>query len=635
MLRLIKKIEKYGLKKVINYIFIKLNRKLEIKVIEKNLNFLKKHKIKNFVTDMNFFYKEIYRTNILSYYEKRNGISAQILNEANEIIDHKFDLLGSGKRNLGKKINWSQDFKTGFIWPKIFYTKIKIVDLANNADVKVPWELSRFQHLFTLGKAYLISKDLKFYKEGKYQIENWIEENPVYIGVNWTCAMDVAIRAINWIFFYFQFEDLVKRDKRFLEKLNNSLYEHGQFIALNLEKELSLANNHYLSNLCGLMFLGIYFNNYKNKEVKKWLKYSKKELEKEMFIQNNNDGTNYESSTSYHRLVTELMFYSLLIGEINGIEFSYEYKKRLELMFEFLAKITKPNGKIPMIGDVDNGRLVILSKYSNWDVSDVRNTLALGGHYFENKLLKKVGGKEIEDKVWIFNSQQEYQQEYLYSSTAFPNGGYYLLRNKNIYCMIRCGELSCRGQGGHSHNDQLSIEVNVKGKDFIVDTGTGVYTSNYKIRNLFRGTKQHNTVIIDDLEQNDFNEKDLFNMNEQTFSKCINFSSDEFEGEHYGYKAKIGEVHKRKVKLKINSIEILDELVNSGKSILIFHPSAKIIENNEKIYIENKSIRIKLVIPKDKVSYISKKVSDSYGNIKNTSSLYIKVENRGGFKILC
>ena len=73
-------------------------------------------------------------------------------------------------------------------------------------------------------------------------------------------------------------------------------------------------------------------------------------------------------------------------------------------------------------------------------------------------------------------------ENYYNKSVKFSNGGYYILRNNDIYCFIRCGELSCRGQGGHSHNDQLSFELNVKGEDFIVDTGTGVYTADNSMR---------------------------------------------------------------------------------------------------------------------------------------------------------
>ena len=203
---------------------------------------------------MNFFYNISNKPKIKDFYTKNKEIELKILKDANKILKHKFDLLGSGIVELDENIRWNQDFKSGFIWKNEFYKNIKIIDLDNNADVKVPWELSRFQHLFTLGKAYWITDDSRYYEESKKEILDWIEKNPVYYSVNWTCAMDVAIRAVNLIFFYFLFEDFIIQDKNFLKKLNEIFYLHGEHIYNNLEKNLGLSNNHYLSNLVGLLF---------------------------------------------------------------------------------------------------------------------------------------------------------------------------------------------------------------------------------------------------------------------------------------------------------------------------------------------------------------------------------------------
>ena len=65
------------------------------------------------------------------------------------------------------------------------------VDNSNNADVKVPRELSRSHHLLWLGQAYLLTKNEKYVNEFIFQIENWIDENPIMKSINWGCAMDV------------------------------------------------------------------------------------------------------------------------------------------------------------------------------------------------------------------------------------------------------------------------------------------------------------------------------------------------------------------------------------------------------------------------------------------------------------
>ncbi len=93
----------------------------------------------------------------------------QTINDADEIRNHIFDLLGSGKTELGKEIDWHLDFKSGFRWnPKTHYLWTgKHVTLNDPSDVKVPWELSRCEHFVTLGKAYWYTSG------GRYTISWW------------------------------------------------------------------------------------------------------------------------------------------------------------------------------------------------------------------------------------------------------------------------------------------------------------------------------------------------------------------------------------------------------------------------------------------------------------------------------
>lgn len=636
--KVFKYIKKYGLFSVAGFVLNKIINKFYLRNLEKKclnnqietgFSFLE-----NFNTDLKFYFDEIKKEKINKFYSKNLDLKENILKDSEKIINHIFSFLSDKEYNLDKNIKWNQDFKSGFIWEDKFYKKIKIVDLNNSADVKVPWELSRFQHIFTLGKSYWITNDKKYYLEFKNEVLDWIEKNPIYMTVSWTCTMDVAIRAINWIFGYFLFKDLIDKDNDFLKKLNNSLYNHGRYIIKNLEKGIKYSNNHYLSDLNGLIFLGLYFKKLNNSEVNHWLEIGIKELEKEMFMENNSDGTNYETSTSYHRLVTELMFYPMYLCELNDIKFSEGYKKRLEKMFEFMGKITKSNGTYPLIGDVDNGRLVILSDYYNWKINDCRHIISIGGEYFSNQFLKEVGASELEDKLWINSSDNIYEEKFYKQSREFSDGGYYLLKNENIYCLIKAGGLSVKGTGGHSHNDQLAFELNVFGEDFIVDTGTGVYTADKNIRNLFRSTIMHNTVAINEIEQNNFNENNLFSMPEQTFSKCLKFSDNEFEGEHYGYLKKVDVIHNRKIILKENSLTIFDKLENKNGIIsLNLALGVNIQEKENKIILEKNKKKISLKLENNNYKIVDSFVSPKYGEIKENKRIEIYFKDKYILKI--
>ena len=146
------------------------------------------------------------------------------IKEADLTCEHVFDLLGSSPKKLSKEgkgyqpIDWHSDFKKGYRWdPR--YGHIEGV------DVKVPWELSRFQHLNILGQAYVLTKDRKYADEFVNQINDWVDHNPVGFGVNWHCAMDIAIRAANWLVAQEFFQDI--EDKGFWNKFYKSIYNHG------------------------------------------------------------------------------------------------------------------------------------------------------------------------------------------------------------------------------------------------------------------------------------------------------------------------------------------------------------------------------------------------------------------------
>ena len=126
------------------------------------------------------------------------------------------------------------------------------------ADVKVPWELSRFQHLSFLALAYAKTKDERYALEFVSQILDWIATNPPMFGVNWKCTMDVAIRVANWIFWLGCIKHWIEQQTwriDFYKIFLNSLYDHLKFIPSKLEINEKLTTNHYLSEIAGLLTL--------------------------------------------------------------------------------------------------------------------------------------------------------------------------------------------------------------------------------------------------------------------------------------------------------------------------------------------------------------------------------------------
>ncbi|MGH7429544.1 MAG: heparinase II/III family protein, partial [Candidatus Methylomirabilaceae bacterium] len=176
---------------------------------------------------------------------------------AYRICDHVFDLLGSGPVALGPEIDWHRDFKSAYRWdPKTFYTDVPYGHVEG-VDIKVPWELSRGQHLPVLAQAYLFTGDERYAREAVAQIRHWLATNPPQFGVNWACPMDVGIRAVNWLWTAGLLADAVAADREFFLDLSAGLLAHGRFLRGNLEiGPGGITSNHYLADVVGLLYLG-------------------------------------------------------------------------------------------------------------------------------------------------------------------------------------------------------------------------------------------------------------------------------------------------------------------------------------------------------------------------------------------
>ena len=86
------------------------------------------------------------------------------------------------------------------------------------------------------------------------------------------------------------------------------------------------------------------------------------------------------------------------------------------------------------------------------------------------------------------------------------------MRHGDLYMIIDCVPADPKSPSGHKHNSRLSFELFAGDKSFIIDPDTYVYTADKEMRNLFRSTKYHNTVVVDGEEQNRFDEDELFTM---------------------------------------------------------------------------------------------------------------------------
>jgi hypothetical protein len=465
-------------------------------------------------------------------------------------------------------IDWQRDFISGWRWNEsTWYRDITVAPKAG-ADIKVPWELGRMQHLPLLawGYAQHPRKRQTYAREFRNQVLDFMASNPPRFGVNWASALEPAIRVTNWLVAYdlFRSNDATF-DSPFETAFAASVYDHAEFITSNLETR-PFCGNHYLGNIVGLLFSAAHLA--PSEQADKWLAFASSEFVKAIHAQFNQDGTNFEGSTAYHCFSAEMVIYgaAVLIGIpeqrrrllqhrfglsdsqfCNGL-YSVETTLLLRRIINFVAAIRDANGEIPQIGDNDSARFLKLEpEYrlipihpdnAATDVDQVwtENSLArlglidagraLFGRTFaptsldayvvrllsRGKMLGctvlEVPGTtqslmewdEISARARLLPAQQrrtytfELDPDCLlgFEQFAFNDFGLYVIRTPRMRLVFRCGSIGQRGIGGHSHDDQLSVDLLVDGHHLLIDPGTYVYTPLPERRNEYRSAQAHN-----------------------------------------------------------------------------------------------------------------------------------------------
>ena len=437
------------------------------------------------------------------------------------LIDMK--IFGESVNNnwiVGTDFFKSYDFSNRKLKPAFF----------NIADVKVPYEASRLQHL---QKQNLINS---IEATKTLDSEALVVEVDKFPLIYWNSPMDVAIRLINLII-HRQF--LAHKSNRSIifddseELLDAYISQNYQYVKDNLENEGKVVGNHYLIELSSMLF---YLANYETKNSVADTKFVIEELKIEIARQFNDEGTNFEGSTHYSAFVTEaLILCKLSMEELNQSTDLLTSINRLILLNKKFLSLLINNDELSQIGDNDSGRIFYFAFEEekplklSWLIKmieslEINEKLIISDHIFEVseeipilKDYKHVKHPEIK----VFSKD--------YEAYAYPEFGIFIWRNESEYLSIRCGPVGQNGVGGHSHYDQLSIECFTDNKWIARDPGTGTYTDDIIIRNKFKSLEYHwgPNINIKFKKEDEF---DCFKLNNMSDGNALTFNKESFLG---------------------------------------------------------------------------------------------------------
>jgi len=427
--------------------------------------------------------------------------AAGIVAAANEICRHRFRLLGYRDLDYGAEIDWHLDAVHGLRSPLIPWFKINFLDFAQVGDHKVTWELSRHQHLVTLAKAWVLTGEEKYAHEIFAQWYSWQSANPYPLGANWASSLEVAFRSLSWIWVHHLIAQSPVMPPGFQKDLLGALALNGRHIERYLSTYFS-PNTHLLGEAVALFFIGTLYPQISSAE--NWKKRGWRVIQQEAVRQVRPDGVYFEQSLYYHVYALDFFLHARLLAALNGVEISPEFDLVLRKMLEVirsLAQAGPPDG----FGDDDGGRLFNSARNRAEHMTD---PLAIGASLFHDEG-SAARAALTEEAIWLFGDKaissvaEPLDSRLSITSQSFRNGGLYIAGSSDPVPQQMVIDAGPQGTGrsGHGHADALSLKLSLSGRRWLIDPGACCYIGPGNERNTFRGTRAHNTLAVDGLDQ--------------------------------------------------------------------------------------------------------------------------------------
>jgi len=463
-------------------------------------------------------------------------------------------------------------------------------------------ELGRLQNitllfLQTLPELSVSKKNQIFIKE---TILNWINANPFLLGPHYISPMELGLRIP--LFFYCL--KLVKQLSD-IEKIRivATIYQHTWWISKNLALYSSLGN-HTICEAIGLIFGGAIFQ--RAKQGNSWLQQVCKLLESELFHQFLNDGGSAEQSLNYHRFVLDLYWLAIDFLETNKIYDCIKWRKRLNAGEIFWSAFQYDGENIPSIGDSDDGYAIAPG-------------ISLSG--------------ELSPESWSDSNRR-------ISHRTFPEAGYTIIKTSDeLFITFDHGPLGMPPLYNHGHADALSINLYKNQKPFFIDIGTYKYNGVPEKRAYFKGTRAHNTICIDGMDQARQLTGFIWDKPYKVKWDILKDTEEFFhiKASHDGYlRLKKPAIHIRDFQINDDQTCIIIDSFQGEEEVHLFelnfhlHPNVKISDKNGWLMLENGNESIYISNFKSDFSKIKGQsapllgwYSPGYGLIEKTTTLHI------------
>ena len=371
----------------------------------------------------------------------------------------------------GKRVSWFDkryDGKRGmFSVADILQGRFTFLHCSKQFDGPICWTNPGFSYLWDFNLHYFeylraldplwdsISPEEsdRAAEAAKRFLDEWIDRNPFPESPAWH-PYPLSLRIIHWIKLFVNHNHLATA------KALESLYLQLLFLENSLEKHL--LSNHYWENARALLFGGLFFG---GRDSDRWRETGAGILLREVREQILPDGGHYERSPMYHCIVLE------------GLLDTYAYLTAMDRdtawltpvigkMCEWLDDVTCPDGSFPLFNDA-----------------------ALGISATPDEILDNAALMVGYERKMRFENVRDRDQFDVLDAAPF-------------FCVVDGAPIGPDYNPGHAHSDNFTYELFFQGQRLAVDAGTFSYDVN-PARIASRSTAEHNTVVINGLEQSE------------------------------------------------------------------------------------------------------------------------------------
>jgi hypothetical protein len=342
--------------------------------------------------------------------------------------------------------------------------------VADDVEWRIEW-VKLYEGLH-LAHAYALTGEADYLTAWEDLVESYCLQVPVGAEV----ADVSARRLLNWLYAWRRFAEaptFTGLRPGLARMLGRRIADDAEHLRANLTPQ----RNHRTLELYALLIVGLSLPD----RDPCLARFALDQLGENLLTDMWTDGVHRECSTDYHCIVLRSFLGAVANARAAGLDLPDGYLDRVSLALDFALHIQRPDGLTP--------------SFSDGDTDDFRGLLALGARLLDREDLRWVatGGKTGSPPAAV--------------DATFAVGGYLTARSGwgagttaytcERFMLMDAGPI---GDGGHGHYDQLSLELYAHGQPMVVDPGRYTYADT-PWRRWFKGSKAHNTVTIDDLDQ--------------------------------------------------------------------------------------------------------------------------------------